>query len=228
MTVNYYTYTEGLGGAAESEYTQPNQSNETPDETKSFEEEMNDAIKSNTNKRNIEINTTIVDDTTETKESKESDLWKLFEDIKSLMKTGFTEDELEYLEKLKKAIYDEYSKKDPDEFKLEDLIASLEKAIAEFKKRVTGEAIIKAEDNPVRHSSSSLTTSNNPTISSSSSSGKLTETQIHRIKEALTSFENFLSGKDLKENVVNNENITLKHISNDELELLNRIKNFQQ
>ncbi len=227
MTVNSYTYREGLGGPAESEYTQPTSQS---DETKTFAEEMNEANKSN-NTENTEINSTTEDKTAKAEETEEVDLWKIFEDIKSLMKTGLTKGEIELLEKLKKALYDEASKKDPDEFKIEDLISAIEKLVAEFKKKVTGEAIIEAEDNPVRHSSSSLSTSSKEVTSSTSNilGDKLSNSQVQRLKNALTSFEDLISGKESKENMQDNglNNIS-KNSSTDELELLNRIKKFQQ
>jgi hypothetical protein len=227
MTVNSYTYKEGLGGPAESEYTQPTSQS---DETKTFAEEMNDASKSN-NTENTETKSTTEDKTAKTEETEEVDLWKIFEDIKSLMKTGLTKGEIEMLEKLKKALYDEASKKDPDEFKIEDLISAIEKLVAEFKKKVTGEAIIEAEDNPIRHSSSSLSTSSKDAASSTSGilRNNLSESQIQRLKDTLTDFENLISGKELKEIKLDNSvNYIPKNSSNDELELLNRIKNFQQ
>jgi len=229
MTVNSYTYTEGLGGGAESEYTQPTQSNET----KTFAEEMNDTKKSDTTDDTQTKSTSQEEKPGKAeKVEEEVDLWALFEDIKSLMKTGLTKDELELIDKLKKAIFDEASKENPDQTKLEDMISELEKAIAALKKKVTGEAIVEAEDNPITHSSSSLTTSKKDSTTAINFEGseKLTQSQMQRISDALNTFEELVSGKEKKDNMVNNtiSNISKSNYSNEEFELLNRIKNFQQ
>lgn len=71
---------------------------------------------------------------------------KLVEDIDSVMRTGMTPEELEQLEKLLERIKEEMNEKYPDEKKIKQLLDDLEKEIARFKKEITGEAVIEAED----------------------------------------------------------------------------------
>ena len=70
----------------------------------------------------------------------------LFEDIKSVAKTGMTVEELEQLEKLLEQIQAELKKGNYDKEKVEDMMSYLEKQIMKFKKEVAGEAITEADD----------------------------------------------------------------------------------
>ena len=70
----------------------------------------------------------------------------LFEDIKSVAKTGMTVEELEQLEKLLEQIQAELKKGNYDKEKVEDMMSYLEKQIMKFKKEIAGEAITEADD----------------------------------------------------------------------------------
>lgn len=74
---------------------------------------------------------------------------KLVEDIKSVMRTGLTVEELERLEKLIQMLKEKVkqsSGNDPEENKaIDQSIQELEQAIMAIKKRINGEAIIEAK-----------------------------------------------------------------------------------
>ncbi len=71
---------------------------------------------------------------------------KLVGDIDSVMRTGMTPEELEQLEKMLELIQKELDEKYPDEQKIKKMLDELEKEIARFKKEITGEAIIEADE----------------------------------------------------------------------------------
>lgn len=71
---------------------------------------------------------------------------KLVKDIDSVMRTGMTPEELEQLEKLLERIKEAMDEKYPDEKNIKAMLDELEKEIARFKKEITGEAVIEAED----------------------------------------------------------------------------------
>ena len=75
-----------------------------------------------------------------------SNMEKLVKDIDSVMRTGLTEDEIELLEKMLENIKKEMDSKYPDEKSIKEMLSALEKAIAEIKKEISGEAIIEADD----------------------------------------------------------------------------------
>ena len=82
--------------------------------------------------------------------SVEKSIRELFEDIISLLKTGFTKDELEAIQKLKeeisKKIKEELENGTADTKTIEDMMDQLEKAITALKKSVTGVAIVEADE----------------------------------------------------------------------------------
>ncbi len=84
---------------------------------------------------------------------------KLVEDIDSVMRTGMTPEELEQLEKLLERIKEEMNEKYPDEKKIKEMLDDLEKEIARFKKEITGEAVIEADElkKPSQASESTVT-----------------------------------------------------------------------
>lgn len=90
-----------------------------------------------------------VDDKKSVKEEEKS-LRELVEDIISLLKTGFTKDELEAIEKLKEQILNEIDKKrengSVDNKEIERLINELEKMVNEFKKSRNGLVIKDADE----------------------------------------------------------------------------------
>ena len=107
------------------------------------------------NKEEKEYQTTnsfsnIMDETSHKQENKKDfeKEWKLIEDIKSVMKTGLTVEELERLEELiqkLKTKVKESSGNDPEENKaINQSITELEQAIMAIKKRISGEAVIDA------------------------------------------------------------------------------------
>lgn len=71
---------------------------------------------------------------------------KLFEDIKSVDKTGLTLEELAALEEMLAAIKKEMSKENPDKKEIKAILDKLEKVIAQMQKKINGEAIVEAED----------------------------------------------------------------------------------
>ncbi|WP_419765089.1 MAG: hypothetical protein ACNI28_01465 [Arcobacter sp.] len=82
---------------------------------------------------------------TRTEEEIKEDIKKLFEDIKSVMRTGMTTDEIKALEELIAKIKEEIKKENYNKKDVQKMMDKLEKEIALYKKKITGEEIIDAE-----------------------------------------------------------------------------------
>lgn len=120
---------------------------------------------------------------------------ELVEDIFSLLRTGFTKDELEAIEKLKeeilKKINEEKENPSLDAIdKINDLIAKLEKMIQAMKKKVHGVAIEKAED---------LDTSSNqnPTIEKSITALNELKEKMNELSKDIAQLEKLTKKNDL-------------------------------
>ena len=116
-------------------FTNNESKKETSTENSIFEDEL-----SNTQSKEAEIKPLEVKKSTR----------ELVEDIISLLKTGFTKDELEMIEKLKEAILEKIKEEQEngtgDVRAIENLIDELEKMISEFKKSVNGTDIKDADE----------------------------------------------------------------------------------
>lgn len=101
---------------------------ETSNETNSFQKDLD---KVNTEKEPTEA---------EKKEATD----KLVEDIMSLFKTGLTVEEFEKLQELIRQLKDKLKEEGATE-DMDDIISQIENAIAALQKRITGQAVIKAD-----------------------------------------------------------------------------------
>lgn len=75
------------------------------------------------------------------------DMKKLVEDIVSKLKTGMTKEEIEALEEALRKINEEMKKENYDKKEVEKMMQALERAVAYYKKKVTGEFISKNDNN---------------------------------------------------------------------------------
>lgn len=139
----------------------------------------------------------------------------LVNDIISLLKTGFTVDELEalqeYIRQLKEQLKEESKKENPNYDEIEKSISQIEKAIAIMKKRLTGQAIIEVSED-----------ANFDKKLQSNSSSKLEDLQ-NRLEIAGQNIEAFKNTKYKKEgiNLSNQEEFKLL----EELKYFNKINN---
>jgi len=139
----------------------------------SFQDTLNQSKKSS--------NTT----TQETREQKSQTTQELVADLLSVLKTGFTVSELEYIEKLlaqiKQKMQDELKDKQGSDAQKEinKMLKALEEAILAIQKRLTGEAVIEAKDNK----SGKKFQSSDPTIQEF-------EKRIDKIESAITKVKN--------------------------------------
>ena len=82
--------------------------------------------------------------------SKQDTTKSLVEDILSVLRTGFTKEELEYIEKLLQAIREkieeESKKREVSQGEIEAMFKKVEEEILELKKSRTGEAVIKSPE----------------------------------------------------------------------------------
>lgn len=175
-------------------------SNQTTNSTKKTQENGDNSFEQNLNKE-------------DTKESRSSE--DLVKDIISLLKIGFTIEELEqfqeYIRKLKEEIKKEAKKDSPNYDEIEKTISQIEKAIAAMKKSVTGQAIIKVGDDAAFEAK----TSNN-------SSDKM-ESLLNRLEVAQKDIESFKAGRIKKEGLNLNNQDEFKLL--EELKYFNRINN---
>ncbi|XPV70225.1 MAG: hypothetical protein ACNI25_06520 [Halarcobacter sp.] len=215
MIVNNYSTKEGLTSVLSNENIQ------TKEETsKSFSDEL---TQSNNTKSNQEEAPKIE------KKDDEPDLWAMFEDIKSLMKTGATVEELKAMEDMIKEIFKNLQKDPPsaeDIKNAENLLDRLEQMIMELKKRMTGVAI--KEENgdglvtsPTKESLS-ITLSSGESFKLENLNTKFGPTLINRINNAIEGFKDI---RDSKEKIANT---TVASSSKEELELITQLKKFQK
>lgn len=71
---------------------------------------------------------------------------KLVEDIKSVMQTGMTKDEIKMLEEMVQEIKKKMKERSLTKEELNDMMDEIERRIREFKLKLTGQSITKAED----------------------------------------------------------------------------------
>jgi|GEM_PF-3081172 len=165
--------------------------------------------------------------TEKTEEKSETNLWALFEDIKSLMKRGVTEEELKMMEDLMKEIFKKLDNDPIDQEDLKDankLLKRLEDMILEIKKRITGSAIKDGDENSetgVSKNSLSFELSSGDTLKLENIGSKIGSSLINRIDEAINDIKEMKEAKEKLEGNSNNSNS-----SKEELELLNQLKYF--
>lgn len=150
----------------------------------------------------------------ESKETKESNgedmdtLWALAEDIFSLLRTGMTVAEVEALQELLIELKKKVKEGDYSEEEVEKMLSQIERQIQQLKKRVSGEAVIELENTNLKQENTK----------SSTNGDTITTDFLNRIDKAITQLEELKTGKDFK---------TPKTLSNNESELLEIIKKFQ-
>ncbi len=111
---------------------------------------------SNSSQTNFEVPQQDQEEQTNKTETKSDDtkvdyeyLWKLVKDIDSVSRTGFTVEELEYLQKLiaqLQKLISEQADNTAVEPDVQDKIDEIKKLIVQMQKKVSGEAIIKMDD----------------------------------------------------------------------------------
>ncbi len=143
----------------------------------------------------------------DTRTSKEviEDMKKLVEDIESVIKTGMTPEEIEALEELLAKIKEEMEKENYNKKDIEEMLQELERKIAAYKKKISGEAITEAD---------SIDTNSSKKSTESISSIEDITSRLDVAQEDI---------EDLKEGI---KNPTPKQVSN-QSELLTMIKKFQ-
>lgn len=127
----------------------------------------------------------------------------LVKDILSLLRTGFTVSELEELEELLKKLQDKIKEGNYTEEEVEALLSNVEKAIAEMKKKLTGEAIIEAGADNIKQEDSKTKKNEMDNF-------------LERINKAITQLETFKKASVYKEEPAN------------ESEILSMIKEFSK
>jgi len=136
--------------------------------------------------------------------SKQDTTKSLVEDILSVLRTGFTKEELEYIEKLLQAIREkieeESKKRKVSQGEIEAMFKEVEKAILELKKSRTGEAVIKSPEDK--------------TALNESDKSILAQFQ-ERLKTIQTVFEDMQKGADKKKSQLQ---------SYDELKLIQELR----
>lgn len=147
-----------IQATSHNNYSQQNQTNKQNNDVTNSTFEIN---QNNEEEQQTQNNT-------QTKESEETQidfdkLWDMFKDIESVSRTGFTVEELEYIQKLiaqlQKMISEQSdnSSVDPD---IQQKIDDIKKLIMQMQKEVSGEAIIKMDDDssPTSDKESALNT----------------------------------------------------------------------
>ncbi len=167
-------------------------------------------------------------ETEEIEEKKETDLWALFEDIKSLMKKGMTTEELKLMESYMKDIFkklDNDSLSQNDIKEINELLEKLENMILEIKKRISGVVVKDADENleaGISKDSLSFNLSSGETLKVENLGSKIGSSLINRINDAINDIKKLKEAKEKLEN-----NFTTSS-SKEELELLNQLKNFMK
>lgn len=167
----------------------------------------------NTNKKTQEKTDNSFEDSLNSEDTKENNTSEnLVKDIISLLKIGFTIDELEqfqeYIRKLKEELKKESKKDSPNYDEIEKTISQIEKAIASMKESLRGQAIIEV-GNDVAFESKNKNNSQDKV-----------ESMLNRLDSAQKDIESFKSGRIKKEDLnLNNQ---------DEFKLLEELKYFNK
>lgn len=110
----------------------------------------------------------------------------LYEDIMSLLKTGFTVSELEAIQEKLIELKDKIKEGNYSQSEVEQMLSKLEKEITLLQKRVTGEAIIKVdENNTLKNEDNTLDAQD--------------KNFLQRIEQAIIKIDNLKAPKDIKE-----------------------------
>lgn len=152
---------------------------------------------------------TIEDDTSSSKEKtskkEEENIEEtkaLYEDILSLLKTGFTTSELEAIEKLLIELKEKIKEGNYSKSEVEEMLSNAEKEIAKLQKRVSGEVVIKNNENSLSSEENSL--------------DEDSKNFLQRIEKAMKTIDTLALSKDIREN------------SAKESEILQMISQFKQ
>ncbi|XPV70226.1 MAG: hypothetical protein ACNI25_06525 [Halarcobacter sp.] len=192
--------------------------NQTIEENKiTFSEELEQSNHSSQNKLEGEDNY-------------EERLWAMFEDIKSLMKTGFKKDELEEIEKIIKALIKSISENHPN-YSMKKIYDMVESMLIELKKRITGIAIKDGDKvNDANNNTSDITAtklSKNSEIDVESASLDIITSLIKDKLKNITASE-FVK-KDNKDEEAKNIKLDKNNLySSEELELVELLKKAQK
>lgn len=185
----------------------------------------NDILEVNKRSKNKETNSSDAFEkelSKSTNENEENEVTRsskeLVEDIISLIKTGFTKEELEEIERLKEAILKKFNDEEENPTKngiteIKDLLAQLERMVQEMKKQVLGVVIEEADSTNNINSKKDNSSSNNqhPSLNS----GILQE-----LKEKFSNINDDI--KELEKIQKQTKNVAT---SQDELYLLEQLKN---
>ncbi|RXJ78723.1 hypothetical protein CRV03_01450 [Arcobacter sp. F155] len=126
----------------------------------------------------------------------------LYEDILSLLKTGFTTSELETIQKLLIELKEKSKEGNYSKSEVEEMLSNAEKEIAKLQKRVSGEVVIKNNENSLSSEENSL--------------DEDSKNFLQRIEKAMKTIDTLALSKDIREN------------SAKESEILQMINQFKQ
>lgn len=140
---------------------------------------------------------------------------KLVKDIKSVIRTGATEEEWERIQKLLQSIQEELKNAEtPDDIEaVEAMAKELQKMVDQLKRRITGEAIEKAEENKPEAVQSDTSHKNLDGV-------QRVMTQLQKVNEELNSI---IEGKEKKKEFVHNPS-QYERITASDIELFNSLK----
>ncbi len=158
-------------------------------------------------------------------EENETEIRSLFKDFKSLLKKGVTLKEFKLMETYMKEILKKLDKDTLSTNEIEEVSEFLEKLetmILKMRKRISGMVVNdvdKKSEAGVSKDSLSFNFSSGETIKVENLGTKIASSLIYRIDEAIDNIE------ESKERL---ENISLTFSSKEEIELLNRLRNFRK
>jgi hypothetical protein len=158
-------------------------------------------------------------------EENETEIRSLFKDFKSLLKKGVTLKEFKLMETYMKEILKKLDKDTLSTNEIEEVSEFLEKLetmILKMRKRISGMVVNdvdKKSEAGVSKDSLSFNFSSGETIKVENLGTKIASSLIYRIDEAIDNIE------ESKERL---ENISLTSSSKEEIELLNRLRNFRK
>lgn len=109
----------------------------------------------------------------------------LYEDILSLLKTGFTTSELESIQKLLRELREKIKEGNYSKSEVEEMLSKAEKEIAILQKRVTGEVISKSKENNLTSEENSLDADS--------------KNFLQRIEKAMTTINHLALSKNIRE-----------------------------
>jgi len=117
----------------------------------------------------------------------------LYEDILSLLRTGFTVSELETIQKLLIELKEKIKEGNYSKSEVEQMLSKAEKEIALLQKRVSGEVIIQSKDNNLNSEENSL--------------DEDSKNFLQRIEKAMTTINSLAVSKNIREDSANESEI---------------------